>query len=740
MAVTDDTDNVHHLFEPDAALIREHLERLFRRCPAEYPGGLIEIAWSDRNGQITKALTFPSNAAGIDSAIECAIERNRSAANVYVGANPRKPGTTRWRAHADDVEISFFHFVECDKAESLALLRSAPLPYCFAVVTGRRPHDRVHGYWELATPTRDLATWAATQRALQEHFKGDAMIDPPRVLRLAGTVSYPPLHKLTRGYKIEPVTIRTRYADEAGEPHERQPVIGEVLVNAYRPAEPLSAAPEPEQPGRSEESSDKPNFGEAGFDIAGRIDAIRRGEEWHNNVLALIAHLVTSGYAEAVILAMAAELTMAGWTVDQTRADLRTMIDGARQKWTPDADDDTDTEDYDAAPPPKSLGEWDAGEADYDNIPPRGWLLGNTFCRGFVSGLIGEGAAGKTALRLAQCLAIATGRSDLTGEHVFVRGNVLLLVLEDGRAEIMRRLRAAMLHHKIDKEDIKGRLFVATLETFNEKLATNVNGETRTGALKAMLESTIDERKIDLTVIDPLKRAHGIPENDNTGMDYVAALLTEIAVTRDCAVDAPYHQTKGGSEPGNADRGRGASSYKDAGRLIYTMTPMSKQEAQTLGVDETERRSLRRIDSAKVNLCPPGETRWFQLISVALGNGTEDYPSGDEVQSVEVWTPPDVFRLLTIRVINQILDQIDNGLPGDPPGRRYSPTPRDSDRAAWAVVQEHSPGLTKEQCQHVIKTWVKNEVLKPESYHDPEQRRERQGLIVGQRPGDSWET
>ncbi len=70
------------------------------------------------------------------------------------------------------------------------------------------------------------------------------------------------------------------------------------------------------------------------------------------------------------------------------------------------------------------LGEWDAGDewdgdGEFRPIPPRGWLLGNIFCRGFVSSLLGDGGAGKTALRYAQYLSLATGRS-LTGEHVFV--------------------------------------------------------------------------------------------------------------------------------------------------------------------------------------------------------------------------------------------------------------------------------------------------------------------------------
>lgn len=77
------------------------------------------------------------------------------------------------------------------------------------------------------------------------------------------------------------------------------------------------------------------------------------------------------------------------------------------------------------APPPKPvvLGEWDAGEK-IDMPPPRQWLLGNQFCRRFLSGLQAPGATGKTALRMAQYLAVATGRP-ITGEHVFKRGRVL---------------------------------------------------------------------------------------------------------------------------------------------------------------------------------------------------------------------------------------------------------------------------------------------------------------------------
>src|SRR5262249_49964580 len=83
-----------------------------------------------------------------------------------------------------------------------------------------------------------------------------------------------------------------------------------------------------------------------------------------------------------------------------------------------------------------------------DYIAPRGWLLGNVFCRRFCSSLLADGGVGKTALRIAQFLSLASGRS-LTGEHVFQRCRVILISLEDDTEELDRRLMAAMKFHEI---------------------------------------------------------------------------------------------------------------------------------------------------------------------------------------------------------------------------------------------------------------------------------------------------
>ena len=49
--------------------------------------------------------------------------------------------------------------------------------------------------------------------------------------------------------------------------------------------------------------------------------------------------------------------------------------------------------------------------------------------------MVAPGGVGKTALRLAQLLSLAVGRS-LTGEYVFKRCRVLIVSLEDDRDEV----------------------------------------------------------------------------------------------------------------------------------------------------------------------------------------------------------------------------------------------------------------------------------------------------------------
>ena len=373
------------------------------------------------------------------------------------------------------------------------------------------------------------------------------------------------------------------------------------------------------------------------------------------------------------------------------------------------------------------LGELDAGD-DIDVLPPRGWLLGNVFCRKFLSSVLGDGGVGKTALRYAQYISLAINRS-LTGEHVFRRSRVLIISLEDDLDELRRRIRAARIHHAVSQEELKGWLFYAAPGGAAGKLMTaDKAGRAVKGELANHIRQTIIKRNIDLVAIDPFVKNDSVEENQNSIIDDVAQVLTDLAAEHDIAIDAPHHVSKGAPEPGNANRGRGASSMVDAARLVTTLTPMSSQEAKLFNIAEDCRSDYVRLDNGKVNIIRRGgNPKWFRLFGVRLGNGTELYPNGDEVQTVEPWKPPEIWAGLSGALLNQMLDKIAEGLPD---GSRYSHAPNAKERGAWQVIIDIAPATTEQQAREIIRQWIKNGVLVSENYKNPVTHKDAKGLGV----------
>jgi hypothetical protein len=268
-------------------------------------------------------------------------------------------------------------------------------------------------------------------------------------------------------------------------------------------------------------------------------------------------------------------------------------------------------------------------------------------------------------------------------------------------------------------------------------LQTDPRGVRTVGALDQELREIVKKLSIDLVGIDPFGKAHGVEENDNNAIDQVCIMLADIADEFDCAVDIASHARKGTAIPGDAGRDRGASAKKDAGRLMRTATGMTTDEAELFGVTAADRPLLVRVDDAKVNLTAPAtDTMWFKLIGVPLGNRTELYPNGDNVQTVERWIPPDAFAKLNMLATDHILNRIEAG-PYE--GGRYSSAANAKERAAWPVVQQICPDFNDKQAKRVINTWVKNGVLVKRDHKDPKDSHDHPSLFVGKRPGNTWE-
>ena len=376
-------------------------------------------------------------------------------------------------------------------------------------------------------------------------------------------------------------------------------------------------------------------------------------------------------------------------------------------------------------PPPAPALEWDAG-LDNGFIEPRQWLLGNTFARRYVSTIMADGGTGKTALRLTQAIALATGQP-ITGEHVFQRCRVLYVSLEDDRDEMRRRIKACCLHHKIDRAELRDHLFAVALAN-GPKLATMMKGgKTEPGELGKMLTEIIERRKIDLIVLDPFIKSHGCDENDNNAIDLVTGMLADLAIRFDVAIDAPHHVSKGMIDPGNANRGRGASAFKDAARLVYTLSKMTQAEATVLGIEENDRWRYVRVDSAKVNIAPAAATAtWFRLVGVPLGNASVVYPSGDEVQTVEPWTPLDLIVLVNDEELRtMIFAEISNARPH----ALYSAHPNSGRRHVFHIFKRHLSDITKKQTEKIADAWIEEGHLRYVQFQD-DKSRDRQGLAL----------
>ena len=555
-----DAENIHSAFEPNIAVIRQHLERMFRRVRAIYPGGLCEIAWTNNNGQITLGQLFPITPAGLDEAAAFAVARNREKRNVYYGVNPRKPGTAPFaRADSSDVDMALFQFADCDSVEATTALRKTPVAYSFAVTTGRVPNPRVHPYFELDEPVYNLEAWSRQQRAIADYFDSDPVIDPPRVMRLAGTVSYPNAKKAERGYHVEQVTIRTLYDHE----EERDPVTSEALYTAFPWMGNARETRDRETGEASREERARPDF------EAGRVDPeiyvrnIKAGVELHNNAMALIDHLISTGHRDWLIrdyLISLLKPVSDGGTLGQIDNMIRTW----RQKTdTPDPEE----EDFNAPPPgrtPLPL-EWFADIKP--NLSAADFVEG-LLCEAGLTVLYGESNCGKTFFITDLAFHIAAGRR-WRGREIEA-GGVIYVALEGGFG-IRNRLAALRVHYNVGSEGVPLGIVPCSINMLDENADTG-----------PLIDLIIEAAKrigmpVRLVVIDTLSRAmNGGNENASEDMGRVVKSADRIREQTGAHVVFVHHSGK--------DQAKGARGHSSLRAATDTEIEITRAEGSDCSV------------------------------------------------------------------------------------------------------------------------------------------------------------
>jgi hypothetical protein len=373
----------------------------------------------------------------------------------------------------------------------------------------------------------------------------------------------------------------------------------------------------------------------------------------------------------------------------------------------------------------------DADEWLEVDLPCRPWVAPGYALRGAVTVLAGPPSAMKSSLTLAWAAAIALNKSH-SDFRPTAPGICVVYNVEDDQVEQRRRLSAVLRQFGALPCDISGKVIrvgptgVGMLFTRNSETGIIVNAPAMDE-----LRQLIEDHHPDVLIADPLAELHTAEENDNTALRAIIAAFRSLAAEFNIAVILLHHTRKGAAIAGDPDSARGASAIIGGARIVLTLTTMSEEDAEAFGIPKgrQSRAQYVRLDDAKQNYTAIGDAQWYTKALYNLDNG-------EVVVAALPWTPPDIWRSLKGVIVNRILDDIDAAV-GLEEGQRYSNDGNAQKRAAWKVVRKHAPGLTAEQAREAINTWVKNDVLFREPYHDPIERKDRQGLYVnnGKRPG-----
>lgn len=292
------------------------------------------------------------------------------------------------------------------------------------------------------------------------------------------------------------------------------------------------------------------------------------------------------------------------------------------------------------------------------SLPTRQWLLGHWLLRGEVTAIIAPGGTGKSTIGAALALSLASGQELLEQNIPLGPQSAWIYNLEDSQDELERQISAACLFHRIGREECGDRLCVDS--GLVQPLCTAT--EDREGVaiaedVFAQVAATVRERGISVVIVDPFVSSHSVRENSNEAIDAIAKRWKRLAQETSCAVLLVHHTKKLGDREVTAEDGRGASALPAAARVVLTLNRMTKSDASRLGIaEDSEWKSVVRIDTGKANRAPPGAATWIKLESQDLRNGTFLEVS-DKVAVARIWHKPEPANL-TPEMISAIQDRV----------------------------------------------------------------------------------
>ena len=302
------------IVEPSKADILTHLTALFHpryELPADT---WFEIVWGEPADSGTLSNSEHFTPAQLEAATEFALGKNKAGNNVYVSPGLRKGAAAGKsnRANTTNFAVSRFAWAEFDQAGDAerieAISKETGLKPNTVIITGRTPHLRAHLYFLLDKAVTDVAELKAANEGLQRLLNSDpAVTDPIRIMRLGGTLNYPPPKKVARGYVIERVQLHRPPAPEYTAVHLTALGSGG---------------------GADEKNESDRKAGRTPDEIIALLERTKIDGHWHNHMLKAIASMIGKGWTDEAIRVACHPYCEDG-AADR---ELAPMIEGARKK------------------------------------------------------------------------------------------------------------------------------------------------------------------------------------------------------------------------------------------------------------------------------------------------------------------------------------------------------------------------------------------------------------------------
>jgi len=693
---------------PDTAAIRSDLQYMTARWSELGRPCVFEVRAFKENAQPQIAKFAPD---WLDESVDWIETMNALGYNIYAVRNPIRHDVTG-SAKDTDILAAFFLWADCDDPAAAGNVHRFDGPkWSAAVVTGNVPSVRVHTYWQLKEPCTDMAAWRDMQITIAHHFASDpSVVNPSRIMRVGGTVAYPDSKKQARGYIREVTTIRTRYDEE------RAPVTMDQMGRVFGERQPARQASHPH----------------AAFDIdVGHKSVLDRkriaiqalsGEAWNIAVFKLVGSYARKGLSDDEIHSLTAPLTLAGYTVDQTRGEVQDMINRTRRN--PNFSDSAPvhaeqamTAAVEAAPKIAPFKTWKPINALM--LPPRDFVYGKHYIRKFASVTVAPGGLGKSTLVLAECIAIATGR-DILGIQPKARERVVYFNAEDPLEEVQRRVLALCQHHNIAQSELVDWLYLASGRETELILAVGDAGNIVESVFE-LIEAYASDIKPAVFAFDPLANMTESPETNDV-FRRLGKRLSRMADAHNCSIEIVHHTRKLNGKEAEVEDSRGGGALIGAVRAGRVLNPMTADEAAKAGI-ETHIDHFRIEAAGKNNLSRPSpHATWLRRVSI-------DLPNGDSVASIEPWKWPDAFEGVNVEHACKIQREV--AAMKDPP--RANPQ-----SAAWVghvigrvLGMDVRDKSDKSRIIAMVKSWLKTGVLKQIYVHDSRDGRDVPAIVAG---------